>query len=112
MLLICEYHNGRVLTQEGSQLIKNQNLIDDVNQNKLKEIENGINCEKSKQYQDTLTKIKQALENNRSWFKLLELSIEPAAYSWLTTIPLMENNFYLDKTTFSDSIHIRYMTYH
>ena len=32
-----EYRNSRILTQEGSQLIKNQQLIYNVNQNKLKE---------------------------------------------------------------------------
>ena len=46
----------------------------------------------------TLTKIKQTLENDRSRPKLLETSIEPTAYKSLTTIPLMENDFYLDKT--------------
>ena len=74
----------------------------------MKEIENGIKCEKSKPYQDTLTKIKQTLENDRYRFKLLESSEEPTAYSWLTTTPLIEHVFYLDKTTFWDSIRIRY----
>ena len=75
----CEYRNSCILTQEESQLIKNQHLIYDVNQNKLKEIKNGIKCENSKQYQDTLTKIKLTLENDRSRFKFLESSIEPTA---------------------------------
>ena len=61
-----EYHNTRILTQEGSQVIKNQDLIYDVDQIKLKEIKNVIKCEKSTQYQDTSTKIKQTLENDRS----------------------------------------------
>ena len=74
----------------------------------MKEIKNGIKCEKSKPYQDTLTKIKQTLENDRYRFKLLESSEEPTAYSWLTTTPLIEHAFYLDKTTFWDSIRIRY----
>ena len=89
----CQYGNSQLLTQEGSQLIKNQDLIYDIDQSKLKEIKNGIKCEKSKQYQDILTKIKQTLENCRPRFKLLESSIEPTAYSWLTTIPLMEHDF-------------------
>ena len=38
----CEYRNSRILTQEGSQFIKKQHLIYKVNQNKLKEIKNGI----------------------------------------------------------------------
>ena len=46
-----QYRNSRILTQEGSQLIKSQY---------------GIKCENSKQYQDTLTKIKQTLKNDRS----------------------------------------------
>ena len=49
-----------------------------------------MNCEKSKQYQDTSTKIKQTLENDRSRLKLLEPSIEPAPSNWLTTIPLID----------------------
>ena len=53
-----EYHNSRILMQEGSRLIKNQDLIYNIDQIKLKEIKNGIKCEKSKRYQDILTKIK------------------------------------------------------
>ena len=64
-----KYRNSRILTQEGSQLIKNQYLIYDLNQNQLEEIRKGIKYEKSKQYQDTLTKIKQTLENDRSRLK-------------------------------------------
>ena len=33
-----EYRNIRMLTQEGSQPLKHQHLIDDVNQNKMKEM--------------------------------------------------------------------------
>ena len=47
----CQYRKSRILTQERSQLIKSQH---------------GIKCENSKQYQDTLIKIKQTLENVRS----------------------------------------------
>ena len=74
-----EYCNSRILMQERSQLIKNQDLIYDVDQNTLKEIKNYVKFEKSKQYQDTLIKIKQILENDRSRLKLLELSVEPTA---------------------------------
>ena len=103
-----EYHNSRILTQEGSELIKNQQLIYNVNPNKLKEVKNSIKCEKSKQHEDTLMKIKQTLENDKYRLKLLESSIEPTAYNWLTTIPLVDHDFYLDKTAFWDSIRIRY----
>ena len=65
-----------------------------------------MNYEKSKQYQDTFTKIKQTLENDRSRLKLLEPSIEPAPSNWLTTIPLIDG-FYLNKT-FWNSTRIRY----
>ena len=33
-----EYYNIRMLTQEGSQPLKHQHLIDDVNQNKMREM--------------------------------------------------------------------------
>ena len=55
-----------------------------------------------------MAKIKRNLENDRSRIKLLELSTEPTAYNWLTTIPLMEHDFYLNKTKFWDSIRICY----
>ena len=74
---VHEYCNSQMLRQEGSQLMKNQHLVYNVNQHKLKEIKNGIKCETSKHYQDTLTKIKQTLENDRSQLKLLESSIKP-----------------------------------
>ena len=102
-----ENRNSQILTQEESRLIKNQHLISDVNKDKLKEIKNGIKCEKSRQYQDSLTKIKQIPENDRSQLTLLVSSREPAAYNWFTTIPLMEHDFYLNKT-FRNSNRIRY----
>ena len=74
----------------------------------MKEIKNNIRYEKSKQYQDTWSKIKQTLGNDRSRFKLLQSSIEPTAYNWLTTIQLMEHDFHHNKATFSDSVHIYY----
>ena len=83
-------------------------MIYNVDQNRLKKIKNGIKCEKSNRYQDTLIKIKQMLEKDRSRLKLLEPSIENTAYNWLTTIPLMGRDFYLNKTRFLDNIRIRY----
>ena len=56
----------------------------------------------------TMTKIKQTLENDRSRLKLLDLSTENTAYNWFTTIPLIEHDFYLNKTVFRDSIRIPY----
>ena len=53
-----------------------------------------------------MTKIKQTLENDRSRLKLLDLSTENTAYNWFTTIPLIEHDFYLNKTMFRDSIRI------
>ena len=44
------------------------------------------------------------LMNDRSQIKLIESFIDPTAYSCLTTIPPVEHGFYLDKTTFWDSI--------
>ena len=60
-----KYRTSRILVEEGSQHFKNQHSIYDVKQKKLKEIKNGIKCENFKQYQGTLSKIKQTLENGR-----------------------------------------------
>ena len=106
-----EYHNSRILTEEGSQFIKNQDLIYNVDQIKLKEIKNGIKCEKSKQYQDSLTKIIQTLENDRPRLKLLESPIEPTAYNWLTTNPLMNMIFVSTRQRFGTAF-VFAMTYH
>ena len=43
-----KYRSSQILTQEGSKLIKNQNLIYNADQSKLKEITNCIKYEKSK----------------------------------------------------------------
>ena len=37
----------------------------------------------------------------------MESSVGPAVYNWLTTIPFMQHEFYLNKTMFWDSIRIR-----
>ena len=55
-----------------------------------------------------MTKIRQILENDKSRLKLLDSFIKSTAYNLLTTIPFTEHDFYLNKTTFWDSICICY----
>ena len=45
---------------------------------------------------------------NPRQLKLLEAVTEKGASSWLNALPLKEHNFYLDKQTFWDTIHLRY----
>ena len=40
--------------------------------------------------------------------RMIELAAEKDASSWLTTLPIKDHGFYLNKTGFWDAIHMRY----
>ena len=67
---------------------------------------NSIKTEKDKKNAEKLNYVKGTL--NPHQLKLLEAICEKGASNWLTTMPIKEYGFYLNKQTFWDSVHLRY----
>ena len=65
-----------------------------------------IRNEKKKREEEKLAYVKDLLPSHK--LKVLEATTEKGASSWLTTLPLKDQGFYLNKQTFWDTIYLRY----
>ena len=102
-----EYINSKKLTETLTNSLKSQQHVYIENQSTLKTIKIEIQAEKERHYTSVYDTIRNNT-NDQSKLKLLESSIEQGAYNWLTSLPLVSYNYYLDKRTFWDSIRTRY----
>ena len=65
-----------------------------------------IKREKKIREEEKVIRVKHQL--NPQKLKVYEATTEKGASNWLNSLPLKEQDFYLDKQTFWDSIHLRY----
>ena len=103
-----EYNNSRKVTSEMVEKVKSQDIVYDskvkVEQTKIK---NTLKNEKAKRNEELLQNIKTEMTNTVK-IKALESSMETGASSWLTTLPIQQHGFLLDKQSFWDGLFIRY----
>ena len=72
----------------------------------MKKLKSKFKSEKSKMYREKLDKImEQSTEKNK---KLLEINCERGASLWLSTLPIKDKGFQIDKQSFWDLLKIRY----
>ena len=69
-------------------------------------IKSKISLEKSKLNLEFLESIRSFFTEKKN--KLIDISREKGAYLWLTTLPISDEGFQLDKQSFWDLIKIRY----
>ena len=101
------YQHSRKISEEGSTLIKKQQDIYTVDEYKINNIKAEIKSQNTKDHENKLNEIK-AQQSDQNKIKVINASTEPTAYNWLTTIPLVEHGFHLEKNVFWDSIRVRY----
>ena len=65
-----------------------------------------LRADKTTRENEKVEWLRQHLDPSK--LKLYEAITEKGASSWLNAMPLKEHNFYLDKQTFWDSVHLRY----
>ena len=65
-----------------------------------------IKREKKIREEEKVIRVKHQL--NPQKLKVYEATTEKGASNWVNSLPLKEQDFYLDKQTFWDSIHLRY----
>ena len=102
----AEYTNSKKLTNRLTKALKKKHNLYIENQSALKHIKTAIQAEKKQHYTTTYNAIKNST-TDQAKLKLLETSIEQGAYNWLTSLPLVSYNYYLDKRVFLDSIRTR-----
>ena len=102
------YENSRRMTKALVDGIIHQYDPDpDVeSENESRPVKAIIGEEKKKREEDKVNYVKQHLSPQK--LKIYEAITEKGASSWLNALPLKDHDFYLDKQTFWDTIHLRY----
>ena len=95
-----EYANSRKVTSEMVEKVKCQNVIYDSEVVKRQnQVKAELSKEKSNRNDSKLQYVKDRMENATK-LRALEASLENGASSWLSSLPLKEHGFLLDKQSF------------
>ena len=107
-----EYNNSLKITADMVETVYHQNLIYDpaINE-KQKVIMNKLKMEKRTRIENLLNNIKSKIEDPIR-LRSQEASLEKGASNWLTTLPIKEHGFYLEKRAFWDTLYLRYNIQH
>ena len=100
-----EHNNSRKISALNVNLIKNQTQLYSVDQNTIHTLKSKVKAEEKTQHRQHLEKIKSSLGDTDR--KCLDAVLDGSSI-WLTTLPLVSHDFYLDKRTFWDAMYIRY----
>ena len=101
-----EYINSRRATSQLTNAIVMQERELNLDEERQKAIISTIKNEKTARSEALLNHIRN--NSSQSMYKLLELSSEKGASSWLTSLPLKMYGFRLNKQEFVDAIAMRY----
>ena len=101
-----EFSNSTILTEQLQKNILSQEPPNNINKEAIKKIKAKIKRDKMELYQQHLNAIKDSLPEDK--IKLIEISCEKGASLWLSTLPIKEEGFQIDKQSFWDLIKIRY----
>ena len=101
-----EFSNSTILTEQLQKNILSQEPPNNINKEAIKKIKAKIKRDKIELYQQHLNAIKDSLPEDK--IKLIEISCEKGASLWLSTLPIKEEGFQIDKQSFWDLIKIRY----
>ena len=101
-----EFSNSTILTEQLQKNILSQESQNNINKEAIKKIKAKIKRDKMELYQQHLNAIKDSLPEDK--IKLIEISCEKGASLWLSTMPIKEEGFQIDKQSFWDLIKIRY----
>ena len=101
-----EYQNSIMATAQLTNAIYNQLSHLDVDVEYQRKIMSEIRKKRAKRNEQFQFEIKDSTTEYKS--KLIDLSSEKGASSWLTSVPLKEYGFRLNKQEFHDAIAMRY----
>ena len=101
-----EYENSKLMTEELTELIYTQQNIMKLDQKKL---DNASKTVEKRKIDYQLTKRKELYDKLQPHEqRIIDLASEKGASSWLTSLPLAEYGFVLNKQEFYDAILLRY----
>ena len=101
-----EYENSRIFTEELTEMIFEQQNIMKLNQKKMEETARIVEKRKIEYHTNRRKEIYTQLQPHEQ--RIIDLASEKGASSWLTSLPLAECGFVLNKQEFHDAILLRY----
>ncbi|XP_066926215.1 uncharacterized protein [Clytia hemisphaerica] len=101
-----EFSNSEALTKQLQNKIKSQDYVNDIDKDEITKLKSSFKRYRMQSYRQKLELIKQ--QSPIEMKKLIEINSEPGASLWLSTLPIKEEGFQFDKTSFWDLIKIRY----
>ncbi|XP_066936770.1 uncharacterized protein [Clytia hemisphaerica] len=104
-----EFANSCLVTEALQNDITNQNTAaSDENEAQIKTAKSIIRERKKSRINELLNTIKSSDEMSKAKLRLLNLNSECGASLWLTTLPIKDEGYQLDKQSFWDLLKIRY----
>ena len=101
-----EFSNSRRITEQLQSNITNQVRHNNVDTDEIKKTKAKIKSEKCEMFKRKLEAIKEKVSDEKR--KLIEINSETGASLWLSTLPIKDEGFQIDKQSFWDLIKIRY----
>ena len=101
-----EFQNSSQLTEEHVSLITRQDRTYNIEKESLKYIKHKIKLEIQKCNQQKLVNIRSKLTIQQCGLNYI--NIEQGASTWLTTLPIEDKGYMLNKQEFLDLVNIRY----
>uniref|UniRef100_A0A7M5WUJ6 Uncharacterized protein n=1 Tax=Clytia hemisphaerica TaxID=252671 RepID=A0A7M5WUJ6_9CNID len=86
--------------------IKTQNHLNDIDNDEIKKLKSSFKKQRNQINRQQLDTIKSHSSDELK--KLIEINQEPGASLWLSTLPIRDEGFQIDKQSFWDLIKIRY----
>ena len=101
-----EYNNSRAVTASLIKLQLQQNTVYSVNREEIKMLKTNIKLEKLRQNTKKLNVMRCPLSDEK--LKLNDIHQEKGASIWLSTLPLRDEGYCLNKQEFWDLVKLRY----
>ena len=101
-----QYDNSKKVTKSLTDHITKQKEFLELDKMADRRLKEEIKAEKNKRNETRLQNIKD--NSSGDTLKIIDAITEKGASSWLTSLPIKDQGFYLDKQSFFDALYIRY----
>ena len=101
-----EYENSLIMTEQLTKLIYEQTDIMTLDQKKKEDALKEVDMKKTMYYDTKRARIYARMQTHEQ--RIIDLASEKGASSWLTSLPLADFGFVLNKQEFHDAILLRY----
>ena len=103
-----EYSNSRKLTQPLTEMIMEQNNTGEIDESRQFRVKQEISKERESKQRGQYNDIINGNNLTKEGLRRMKMNQEKGASNWLSSLPLKENGFSLNKQEFYDAVALRY----